>query len=311
MASITVTNSFTNGTVADASAVNQNFTDIINGTSDGSKDFSISALTVAGNLSCTGTINTIGNASSDDFVLTASLASTINIKTTNTYDIGSTTLGLQALYFGANSQTVNLKGSSSMSATWTMTLPVTAGTANYILTTNGSGVTAWTAWSTSAWAATTSALGTVYLPNGMLSYVTTNGYGGSSSGETKARNWLTAVTTTGTAITRTARTTTTADKFNIIEAGVYAVSCSNITATAEQFGLVLNSSQLSTDINSVTASTRLAFGYCPANNTPGSLCWAGRLAANDFLHILGNDAPAESSAPSRSYFAVAQLFRTA
>lgn len=144
MANVSVTYSFSNSTTADATQVNQNFTDIINGTSDGTKDFSIAALTCSGNATLNGTTNTIGNASSDDLVITASLASSIAIKTTNTYNIGSSTLGLASIYFGANSQTVRILASGSASATWTLTLPVSAGTSGYMLTTNGSGVTSWT-----------------------------------------------------------------------------------------------------------------------------------------------------------------------
>lgn|GEM_PF-3186086 len=123
--------------------VNQNFTDIINGLSDGTKDLSINALTVGGNFSVSGN-TTLGNASSDDITFTGSMASSLPIKTTNTYDIGSSLLGLRALYFGANSQTVNIKGSSSMSATWTFTLPVSAGSAGQYMSNSGSGVAAWT-----------------------------------------------------------------------------------------------------------------------------------------------------------------------
>jgi hypothetical protein len=142
MPSPSVTYTFVNGTAADASQVNTNFTDLINGATDGTKDYSINALTCAGTATLNGNVN-LGNSSADDLTITASLASTLSIKTTNSFDIGSSTLGLKALYFGANSQTVNLKGSASMSATWTMTLPVTAGTVGYMLTTDGSGVTAW------------------------------------------------------------------------------------------------------------------------------------------------------------------------
>jgi hypothetical protein len=136
------THTLTNGTTADASQVMQNFNDILNGVIDGTKDLSISALTVAGAASFTGNV-TIGNASTDDLTVTASLASTIPIKTTNSYDIGSSTLGLRALYFGANSQTVNIKASSSLAATWTLTLPTTDGTTGQLLRTDGSGVTSW------------------------------------------------------------------------------------------------------------------------------------------------------------------------
>lgn len=142
MAAISVTYTFTNGTTADANEVNTNFQDVINGTSDGTKDFSINALTVAGAALFNGHV-TLGNSSSDDLTFTGSLASSIPIKTTTTYDIGSATRGLAGAYFGGNSQTVRLIGSGSMSATYTFTLPVDAGTSTYVLQTNGSGVTSW------------------------------------------------------------------------------------------------------------------------------------------------------------------------
>ncbi len=143
MASPSYTYTLTNGTTADASHVMQNFNDILNGVTDGTKDLSISALTCAGTATLNGNVN-LGNASSDDLTITASLASTLPIKTTNSYDIGSSTLGLRALYLGANSQTVKIQGSSSMSATWTFTAPINAGTAYYVLKTDGSGNSAWT-----------------------------------------------------------------------------------------------------------------------------------------------------------------------
>lgn len=123
------TYTLTNGTTADASQVMQNFNDILNGVSDGTKDLSISALTAAGTATLNGAVN-LGNASSDDLTITASLASTIPIKTTNSYDIGSSTLGLRALFFGANSQTTKIQGSSSMAATYTLTLPTNVATAD-------------------------------------------------------------------------------------------------------------------------------------------------------------------------------------
>lgn len=122
--------------------MNQNFTDLVNGVGDGTKDISVSAGTFAGNVSINGN-TTIGNASADDLTVTASLASSIPIKTTNSYDIGSATLGLRALYLGANSQTTKIIGSASMSATWTLTLPVDDGTSNQFLITDGSGVSSW------------------------------------------------------------------------------------------------------------------------------------------------------------------------
>lgn len=140
MANISVTNTFSNSTTADATQVNQNFSDIINGTSDGTKDFSISALTVGGTLTANGNVN-LGNASTDDLSITASLASSLAIKTTATYNVGSSTLGLLSVYLGNSTFTTRLL--SGASSSWTMTLPVTGGTAGYALVTNGSGTTSW------------------------------------------------------------------------------------------------------------------------------------------------------------------------
>jgi len=142
MAYITVTNTFVNGATADATAVNTNFTDLTSGLSDGTKDINVNAGTFAGAVLMNGNV-TLGNATADDVTFTASLASSIPVKTTASYDIGSSTLGLLGIYFGRNSQTVRMVGSASMSATWTFTLPVSAGSANQVLKTDGSGVTSW------------------------------------------------------------------------------------------------------------------------------------------------------------------------
>lgn len=131
-------------TTADASQVMQNFNDILNGVSDGTKDLSINALTVAGTATLNGAIN-LGNSSADDITVTGSLASTIPIKTTNSYDIGSSTLGLRALYFGANSQTTKIQGSSSMAATYTLTLPTNVPDgSDYVLKSTTGGVLSFT-----------------------------------------------------------------------------------------------------------------------------------------------------------------------
>lgn len=160
------TYTITAGTTGDATQVQDNFNTLLYAMTDGTK-----ALTV-GSIRCRGASTfdaacTFGSGVSDDLTFNGSLASSIPIKTTNTSDIGSSSKGLKSVYFGANSKIVNLVGSSSMSATWTMTLPVTAGTANYALTTNGSGVTAWTAvgllGSTNTWTSAQTFSAGIYL----------------------------------------------------------------------------------------------------------------------------------------------------
>jgi hypothetical protein len=73
MANPSVTYTFTNGNVADASQVNQNFSDLISSLTDGSKSINIDAITAAGTATFNGN-TVIGNASGD--------TSTVNATTT-------------------------------------------------------------------------------------------------------------------------------------------------------------------------------------------------------------------------------------
>jgi hypothetical protein len=131
MAGPSVTNTFANSTTADASQVNQNFTDLINGATDGTKDYSINALTCAGTATLNGNVN-LGNASGDDLTITASLASTLNIKTTYSYDIGSSTIGLRKLYLGASDSSAHTLALQvgAVATSYTLTLPTAVAAAN-------------------------------------------------------------------------------------------------------------------------------------------------------------------------------------
>lgn len=129
MAYPSVTYTFSNGSTADASAVNTNFTDLINGLSDSTKDLSISALTCAGNATFNGN-TTIGNASSDTLTVTASLASSVPIGTTFSYDLGSSTIGMRDIYFGSidsAAKTTKIRA-GTVATSNTLTLPITTGT---------------------------------------------------------------------------------------------------------------------------------------------------------------------------------------
>lgn len=142
MAGPSVTYTFTNSTTADGTQVSQNFTDLINGCTDGTKDFSINALTCAGAATFNGNV-TIGNASGDDLTITASLASTVNVKTTNTYDFGSATIAMRSFYIAASdgaARSIRLLA-GAVSASYTLTFPTAAPTNNKsILTLTSAGV---------------------------------------------------------------------------------------------------------------------------------------------------------------------------
>lgn len=132
MAAPSYTYVLTNGTTADASQVMQDFNDILNGVTDGTKDLSINALTCAGTVLLNGN-TTLGNASADDITITGSLASSIPIKTTNVVNIGSADLGLASIYFGtADADTARIV-SAALAADVTYTLPDAGASANFVM----------------------------------------------------------------------------------------------------------------------------------------------------------------------------------
>lgn len=135
------TYTLTNGSTADASQVMQNFNDVLNGITDGTKNLSISALTAGGTATLNGAV-ILGSASDDDLTFNGSLASSIPVKTTASYDFGSATLGLRSVYIGnASTYTVRLLGSASQTGTYTLTLPVAAPAASgYIMSFTSAGV---------------------------------------------------------------------------------------------------------------------------------------------------------------------------
>lgn len=97
MAAPSYTYTLTNGTTADASEVQQNFTDILNGISDGTKDLSINALTVAGTATLNGDVN-LGNATGDSITVTGRFASSLVPSTSAANDLGTSSLCWQHLY---------------------------------------------------------------------------------------------------------------------------------------------------------------------------------------------------------------------
>lgn len=140
MAYPSVTHTFLDATTIVASQFNTNFTDLINGLSDGTKDLNISALTCAGNAAFNGNV-TLGNASGDDVTVTGSLASSIPIKTTYSYDIGSATLGLKKVYFGSDDSAARSTyiEAGTPASSFGLKLPDADGAAKDYLQTDGAG----------------------------------------------------------------------------------------------------------------------------------------------------------------------------
>lgn len=82
--------------------------------------------------------------SSAGTILASGSANTITATATPTLGVQQTTQGQLILAnTAAGAFQVTLQSSNSTSAAWTMTLPTTAGTNGFVLSTNGSGVTSW------------------------------------------------------------------------------------------------------------------------------------------------------------------------
>ena len=92
-----ITNTFVNTTVIDASAVNQNFTDLVNAFGDGTADATMGTLSLNGALTTAGAV-TLGNATGDDIIVTGRIAADFDPKTASTYDLGDATQLWKGLY---------------------------------------------------------------------------------------------------------------------------------------------------------------------------------------------------------------------
>jgi hypothetical protein len=102
-----------------------------------------------------------------------------------------------------------------------------------------------------------------------LSYVrlnTANGYG---STNTKIRRFTTTVNSAGTDITY-ADSATLGGTFTINTNGVYSVSFSDQYGTADYLGISINSTQLTTNIVSITAADILSVCTAPAASQPAA-----------------------------------------
>jgi hypothetical protein len=112
----------------------QNFNDILNGVSDATKSISVSAVTVAGTSSLNGAV-ILGASSANDLTINGSLASSIPVKTNNSFDIGSSTLGLRKLYLGNGGAGATCDiVSASHATTREYTVPDCGAAASFVMT---------------------------------------------------------------------------------------------------------------------------------------------------------------------------------
>lgn len=116
------------------------------------------------------------------------------------------------------------------------------------------------------------------LPS-MIRLNTANGYG---STNTKIRRFVNVVTNQGTDITY-ADSATLGASFTINTNGVYTISYSDCFTTPAVLGLSINSSQLTTNLESITATNILSANTSGSNNYVGVSAWTGYLTAGDII----------------------------
>lgn len=126
MAFPSYTYTLANSTTADASQVMQNYNDILNGVTDGTKDLNISAITVAGTATFNGSM-AFGNNSSDILTFGGAIGSSIAVSTDGIYDIGSTSAGLRYMYLGDGGGDTGRFGVTALAADRNYTFPDVSG----------------------------------------------------------------------------------------------------------------------------------------------------------------------------------------
>ena len=116
-----VTYSFSNGTTSDASQVNTNFTNLISAMSDGTVDFSVGSLVVAGATTLNGAV-TLGNSTADAVTITGNISASLTFSANATHNIGTSTVAPLSLYLGNGTKSVRLLA-GTVGTSWTFTFP--------------------------------------------------------------------------------------------------------------------------------------------------------------------------------------------
>ncbi len=133
------------------------------------------------------------------------------------------------------------------------------------------------------WAAPPNAIGVSQIIRG-----TAASLGGSSSGDTKVVNFSAAISSTGSDITFTARTTTAGDFYTINTTGRYAIwmNVADSAGGGVLHGIVINSAGTSTNVQSLAASSVPAVALTASGSTTVFLSIPGiNLTATDTVRV--------------------------
>ena len=139
-----------------------------------------------------------------------------------------------------------------------------------------------------------------------LSYVrlnTANGYG---STNTKIRRFTNIVNNVGTDITY-ADSATLGGTFTINTAGVYSANYCDQTTGISELGLSIDSTQLTTQINSITITNVLAITNNPGANRTGSVSATFYAAATSIVRAHTNGDAAGAGTAQCTQFTIARV----
>lgn len=146
------------------------------------------------------------------------------------------------------------------------------------------------------------ATGFASVVQSMVRLNTANGYG---STNTAIRRFTNIVTNQGTDITYT-DSATLGGTFTINTAGVYSISYSDQGVVAADFGLSLNSSQLTAAIGSIAVSDVLIMGTTPGASLNIPMAVSMYLAAGSIIRAHTNSA-AVGTSPNKTAFTITRV----
>ena len=146
------------------------------------------------------------------------------------------------------------------------TAMLAVGTAGQVLQTNGAGAPSWA---------------TISAGVGDHEIIVNTG-GGFGSTNTRIRRFTTIESSVGTDITY-ADSATLGASFTINTTAIYAISYTERFNSANYFGISVNSTELSTTINTITGTDRVALQYMDSGNGAMSVSVTVRLAAGDVV----------------------------
>ena len=144
------------------------------------------------------------------------------------------------------------------------------------------------------------------LKAALLSTIRVNSSNGVGSANTAIRSFATVVQAQGSDITRT-DSAALATAFTINTPGIYAISYSDAFGAAGNLGISLNSSQLTTNINNITAADRLCVATTGAADYVGTVATTVYLAAGSVIRAHVGVSPANAGSPSSTQFTITRV----